>query len=359
MNANSMKMPAAASDGQASATAAGLRYVADTAVGIRRVRCGSGFRYVSANGTALGDRAEIHRIRALAIPPAWREVWICPLPNGHLQAVGRDQRGRKQYRYHERWREVRDATKYGQMVAFGAALPHIRRRVATDIRRPGLSRTKVLATVVKLLDTTLIRVGNEEYARDNRSFGLTTMRERHVDVAGARIHFHFRGKSGKEHSIDVLDRRVANVVRRMLGLPGEVLFQYVNGDGERRNIEAQDVNAYLQEIAGTEFTAKDFRTWAGTVLALQALQALPDRPTVTQAKRNVSAAIETVAARLGNTKTICRKCYVHPDVIDAYLAGTLAAAAGQPPRSSRAVFSPAEAATLTFLKQRQIKHRCR
>ncbi|HET8609153.1 MAG TPA: DNA topoisomerase IB [Burkholderiales bacterium] len=352
-----MKMPPAASDGQASATAAGLRYVADTAAGIRRLRCGSGFRYVNADGTAIRDRAEIRRIKALAIPPAWREVWICPLPNGHLQAVGRDQRGRKQYCYHERWREARDATKYGQMLAFGAALPRIRRRVANDIRRPGLSRTKVLATVVTLLDTTLIRVGNEEYARDNQSFGLTTMRERHVNVSGARIHFHFRGKSGKEHSIDVLDRRVANIVRRMLGLPGEVLFQYVNGDGERRNIEAQDVNAYLHAIAGTEFTAKDFRTWAGTVLALQALRALPDSTTVTQAKRNVGAAIETVATRLGNTKAICRKCYVHPDVIDAYLAGTLPAAVGQRPRSSRGAFSPEETATLTFLKQRQIK-RC-
>jgi DNA topoisomerase-1 len=206
---NPMKMLPAALDGRASARAAGLRYVAAFASGIRRVRCGSGFRYVDADGTAIRDCAEIRRIRAPAIPPAWREVWICPLPNGHLQAVGRDQRGRKQYRYHERWREVRDATKYDHMVAFGAALPRIRRRIANDIRRPGLSRTKVLATVVKLLDTTLIRVGNEEYARDNKSLGLTTMRERHVDVSGARIRFHFRGKSGKEHSIDVLDRRVA------------------------------------------------------------------------------------------------------------------------------------------------------
>ncbi|HEX5463194.1 MAG TPA: DNA topoisomerase IB [Burkholderiales bacterium] len=350
-----MKSLSAASDGQASAKAAGLRYVADSVSGIRRMRCGNGFRYVDAGGAVIRERAEIQRIRALAIPPAWREVWICPLLNGHLQAVGRDQRGRKQYRYHERWREVRDATKYGQMIAFGAALPRIRRHIANDIRRPGLSRTKVLATVVKLLDTTLIRVGNEEYARSNKSFGLTTMRERHVDVSGARIHFHFRGKSGKEHSIDVLDRRVANILRRMLGLPGEVLFQYVNGDGERRNIEAQDVNAYLHAIAGTEFTAKDFRTWASTVLALQALQALPDFTTVTQAKHNVAAAIETVAARLGNTKAICRKCYVHPDVIDAYLAGTLPAAAAQRLRSSPTLFAPEEAATLAFLKRGQVK----
>jgi DNA topoisomerase I len=250
-------------------------------------------------------------------------VWICPIANGHVQATGRDARGRKQYRYHPRWRATRDETKYGRMIAFGEALPRIRARVEQDLARPGLPREKVLATVVKLMQLTAIRVGNEEYAKANDSFGLTTLRDRHVEVSGDRVHFQFRGKSGKRHAIKVSDRRLARIIKQCQDIPGYELFQYLDDDGERRAIGSADVNDYLREISGDEFTAKDFRTWAGTILAVAALQEIGAAATQTQAKRNLTQAIVKVSEQLGNTPAICRKCYVHPNVLDGYLDGTL------------------------------------
>jgi DNA topoisomerase-1 len=306
------------------ARAAGLRYVCDDTPGIRRQRRGKAFRYLHADGRVVRDRHTLGRIRALAIPPAWREVWICVADDGHVQATGRDARGRKQYRYHRRFRELREETKYGRMIAFARALPRIRRRVARDLALPGLPRKKVLAAVVRLLEATRMRVGNEEYARENESFGLTTLREQQVKVRGGTLKFRFRGKSGIEHAIELNDRRLAAIVRRMRDLPGEELFQYVDEDGETRRIESSDVNAYIREAAGDDFTSKDFRTWAGTVLAARALSALSAAESSAQRKRNVAQAIEVVAKALGNTKTVCRKCYVHPAVIDCYLDGKLA-----------------------------------
>lgn len=306
-----------------SARAAGLRYVSDDAPGIRRLRHGPGFTYLAANGKAVRDRASLARIRRLAIPPAWERVWICPRDDGHLQATGRDARGRKQYRYHAQWREVRDETKYGRMAAFGRALPKIRRRVQRDLALAGLPREKILATCVRLLETTFIRVGNEEYAKENSSFGLTTLRTRQVQVNGSKIHFRFRGKSGVEHEIELEDRRMAAIVGRVRDLPGHELFQYVGEDGERRAVESDDVNAYIREAAGGEYTSKDFRTWAGTMLAARALGEAGEFTSKAHATRNVAAAIESVAKLLGNTKAVCRKCYVHPAVIDAYMEGRL------------------------------------
>jgi DNA topoisomerase-1 len=309
-----------------SARAAGLRYLCDDAPGIRRVRAGKGFRYLAPDGKPLRDAGTLARIRALAVPPAWRDVWICPRDDGHIQATGRDARGRKQYRYHRRWREVRDETKYGRMLAFAIALPRIRRRVQHDLSAPGLPREKVLATVVRLLESTRIRVGNEEYARQNASFGLTTLRERQVRVRGGTLKFRFRGKSGVRHDIELNDRQLAAIVRHMQDLPGEVLFQYVDETGERRPIESADVNAYLQEAAGEEFTSKDFRTWAGTVLAARALAET----------RNVKKAIERVAKLLGNTQAVCRKCYLHPAVLEGYKDESLLDALPRnPPRAAR------------------------
>jgi DNA topoisomerase-1 len=306
-----------------SAAAAGLRYVSGTVPGIRRRPSRSGFRYISPDGSAIRDRGTLARIKTLAIPPAWREVWICPRDDGHLQATGLDAKGRKQYRYHVRWREARDETKYGRVTAFARALPRIRRRTRQDLARPGLPREKVLATVVRLLETTFIRVGNEEYARENESFGLTTLRDRQVRVRGSKLRFKFRGKSGVEHEIELSDPRLAVIVKRMQDLPGEELFQYVDEHGETRAIESADVNAYLKEIAGNAFTSKDFRTWAGTVLAAEALRRIGAFSSETEAKRNIVQAIEAVSKRLGNTKAVCRKCYVHPLVLDSYLDGTL------------------------------------
>jgi DNA topoisomerase-1 len=304
-----------------SAKVAGLRGVTERDPGIHRRRVGRGFSYIDADGHRLRDAESLRRIRNLAIPPAWTDVWICPGPNGHIQAVGRDARGRKQYRYHARWRETRDETKYARMLAFARALPRIRRHVDRDLRRGGLPREKVLAAVVRLLETTLIRVGNEEYARTNGSFGLTTMRTRHVDIDGSKLRFRFTGKSGKEHEVGVRDQGLARIVRRCQELPGHELFQYIAEDGVRQAIDSADVNAYLQEIAGEEFTAKDFRTWAGTVLAALALQEVATFESTREAKRNITRAIERVARQLGNTPAISRKCYVHPAVIDAYLDG--------------------------------------
>ena len=271
----------------------------------------------------MRERAVLARIRALAIPPAWRAVWICPRDDGHLQATGRDARGRKQYRYHRRWREIRDETKYGRMAAFARALPRIRRRVRRDLARAGLPRERVLAAITRLLDATCMRVGNEEYARQNESFGLTTLRERQVRVRGTRIEFRFRGKSGVQHRIALADPRLAAIVRRMQDLPGEELFQYIDDAGETRAVESADVNAYLREIAGAEFTSKDFRTWAGTALAARTLRTLPAPRSQAEGRREISRAVEAVARQLGNTSAVCRKCYIHPAVLESYLDGSL------------------------------------
>ena len=306
-----------------SARAAGLRYVTDARLGIRRKQCRGGFRFVDPQGRPVRDAETLKRIKSLVIPPAWTRVWVCPLENGHLQATGRDARGRKQSRYHPRWREVRDENKYERMPLFGDALPKIRERVEHDLALPGLPREKILATVVRLMETTCIRVGNNEYARQNHSYGLTTMRSRHVAVHGGTIIFDFNGKSGKHHTVDVANRSLARIVERCLDMPGYELFQYLDGDGCRHTIDSADVNDYLREITGEHFTAKDFRTWAGTVLAATALRDFEPFESQTQAKKNVVAAIKTVAARLGNTPSVCRKCYVHPAVLDNYLKGTM------------------------------------
>jgi len=308
---------------QQAADAAGLHYVTDTQPGFGRQRTGRSFRYLGRNGRVLRDPKTLARIRSLVIPPAWTDVWICPDALGHIQVTARDARGRKQYRYHPRWRAVRDDAKYGRMLAFGQALPLIRARIEKDLARRGLSRRRVLAAVIKLLEATLIRVGNEEYARDNGSFGLTTFRDRHASVRGSKVQFRFRGKSGKVHEIGVQDRRLSGIVKRCQELPGQELFQYVDGQGRRRAVTSSDVNDYLREVTGQAFTAKDFRTWAGTVLAAWALRELQGVRTKAEAKKNLVRAVERVAGRLGNTVAICRKCYVHPVVFDAYLDGTL------------------------------------
>jgi DNA topoisomerase-1 len=308
---------------QRSAEVAGLRYIAGDRPGIRRRRAGKAFRYFAADGAPVTDDATLRRIRALAIPPAWREVWICPSEDGHLQATGLDARGRKQYRYHRRWREARDETKYGRMLAFAGALPAIRRQVTRDLARPGLPREKVLAALVRLLETTYIRVGNAEYARENESFGLTTLRERQVHVRGSTLKFRFRGKSGVDHDITLSDARLAGIVRRMQDLPGEELFRYVNGDGTAHSLESADVNGYLRSIAGEAFTSKDFRTWAGTVLCARELRSLAPPRSATESRRNVAQAVASVAGKLGNTKAVCRKCYVHPAIIESYERGEL------------------------------------
>ena len=339
-----------------AAKAAGLRYVSDTTPGIRRRRAGKGFSYVGSDGTPIRGPEQLRRIKGLVIPPAWTDVWICPSPRGHIQATGRDAKGRKQYRYHPRWRQVRDETKYERLMTFGQALPDIRQRVDKDLARPGLRREKVLATIIRLLESTLIRVGNEEYARENGSFGLTTMRNRHVDVDGPTVRFEFRGKGGKRHEVDVRDRRVARIVERCQDLPGQTLFQYLDEDGERQTIDSADVNEYLREIGGQDFTAKDFRTWAGTILAALALHELEAFDSETQAKQNVVRAIESVAERLGNTPAVCRKCYVHPAVVDAYLEGsmveTLKQRAEQEIAESLTELRPEEAAVMALLQQR-------
>jgi DNA topoisomerase I len=307
----------------AAARAAGLRYVSDAEPGITRRRAGGAFSYRGPDGRLVKDRAELARIKRLAIPPAWSEVWICSDSQGHLQATGRDARGRKQYRYHPDWRTVRDAAKFDRMLAFARALPRLRARVREDQGRRGLSREKVLATVVHLLEATLIRVGNQEYARENRSYGLTTMRDRHVDFEGAEMTFEYRGKAGKRHRISLRDRRLARIVRSCQEIPGQHLFQYIDDQGERQAVDSADVNAYLQEITGEPFTAKDFRTWAGTVLASLALSEFESFDSEAAAKRNVTRAIEQVAAQLGNTAAVCRKSYIHPEIVACYMDGSL------------------------------------
>ena len=347
-----LEAAAAAVDPAVSARSAGLRYVHHDGPGIRRVRAGKGFRYVDSEGRAVRDPETLRRIRSLVLPPAWTDVWICPIPNGHLQAVGRDARGRKQYRYHPRWRETRDETKYHRMIAFGSVLPAVRARTEADLALPGLPRPRVLAAVVRLLESTLIRVGNEEYARANGSFGLTTLRQRHVRVNGSTVRFIFRGKSGVRRAVDVSDRRLARIIRRCQDLPGHELFQYVDDGGTTHVIDSADVNDYLREITGGEFTAKDFRTWAGTVLAAEALRACEECATRTGRRRNVVAAIKATARRLGNTVAVCRKCYVHPAVVEAYLEGSLTEALRRNGAALPAGLRDEEAAVLTFLRMR-------
>lgn len=348
-----------AAESAVDAHSAGLHYVSDSGPGIRRVRAGKGFRYVASQGRRVHDPAELSRIRSLAIPPAWSGVWICPSPRGHIQAVGRDARRRKQYRYHSRWRAVRDATKYGQLIVFCEGLPALRRRVERDLRRPALPREKVLATVVRLLETTLMRVGNEEYARANRSFGLTTLRDRHVDIAGQNLEFQFRGKSGKQHVVRLSDRRLAKIVKACQDIPGYELFQCVDDGGRAHTIDSADVNAYLREIAGMDCTAKLFRTWAGTMHALTALRRLAPARSVRAIQRNLIQVVNDVAVKLGNTPAICRRCYIHPAVIECYLGGAFRRSLEALPRG-RAVrttgLSASERLTLAFLRSAHRPH---
>jgi DNA topoisomerase I len=310
-------------DPAVAARLARLRYVSDKQPGIRRKREADGFTYLNPDGSEVTDEDTLARIRKLAIPPAYEHVWICRIPNGHLQAVGRDARGRKQYRYHARWRLVRDETKFAKMLTFGRILPEIRQRVAKDLARAGLPREKVLAAIVRLLEMTLARVGNEEYAKANHSFGLTTLRNRHVRVEGNRLAFDFRGKHGLKHHIDLSDRRLARIVKRCRDIPGHDLFQYLDEGGEPHSVDSEDVNEYLRAISGEEITAKDFRTWAATNLAALALRELEAFDTQAKAKKNVVHAVEAVAKLLGNTPAICRKCYIHPAIFDGYLDGSL------------------------------------
>ena len=311
------------SDPRLAAKAAKLRYVSDKRPGISRERTQEGWRFLKPDGSEVTDEAEIARIKKLAIPPAYTNVWICPDPRGHLQAVGRDARGRKQYRYHAKWREIRDEAKYGKMLMFGRVLPTIRAQVTQDLGLPGLPKRKVVAAIVALLEKTMMRVGNEEYAKTNKSFGLTTLRSRHAKVEGGRVLFDFRGKHGVKHHVDLSDRRLARVVARCRDLPGQDLFQFLDEDGGRDTVGSDDVNEYLQEITGEEITAKDFRTWAGTNLAALALAELEAFDNEAKAKKNLVTAVEAVAKKLGNTPAICRKCYIHPAVFEGYLDGSL------------------------------------
>jgi DNA topoisomerase I len=339
-----------------AAEAAGLRYASADAPGISRRRVGKGFTYRDVDGSRLRDVTALKRIRALVIPPAWSAVWICPDPDGHIQAVGFDEKGRKQYRYHPKFREVREGVKFEHMMLFADALPGLRNRVAADMAAPGLGRTKVLATVVHLLETTMIRVGNETYAKENKSYGLTTLLVRHVRIDGAELKFHFKGKSGKTWRLSVRDRRIAKIVKSCQELPGQHLFQYVDEAGERQGVTSADVNSYLKEISGADITAKDFRTWTGTVLAAMALAEFEQADTAARAKRNVTQAIERVSSRLGNTPTICRKCYVHPQIVSAYLDGGLLLEVQKDIddqlRDDLSTLRPEEAAVLSFLRAR-------
>jgi DNA topoisomerase-1 len=349
---NAPATPVPNADPPAAAKAAGLRYVHDDRPGIRR----EGARYLDAHGDPVEDEATLKRIRSLAIPPAWTDVWICPHANGHLQATGRDARGRKQYRYHTKWREVRDEVKYERMIKFGKALPQIRKEVDRALALPGLPREKVLATIVYLLEATMMRIGNDEYARANKSYGLTTLRNRHVRVDGSEVEFRFRGKSGVYHDVKVNDRRLARIIRHTRDLPGQDLFQYLDENGETHTVGSSDVNDYLRAITGEDYTAKDFRTWSGTVLAAMALQEFEAVDSDAQAKKNVVRAIESVAAKLGNTPSVCRKCYVHPAVLDAYLDGTmlegLRARAEESIAQDLHELRPEEAAVLAMLERR-------
>ena len=343
-------------DPRDAAESAGLRYVSDARPGIRRKKVGTGFSYARADGSKPIEKDVLKRIQTLAIPPAWTEVWICPLTDGHVQATGRDAKGRKQYRYHPRFREVRESTKYEHVVAFAAALPAIREKVQEHMALRGLPREKVLATVVHLLETTLIRVGNDDYAKQNNSYGLTTLKNRHVSVNGNEVRFRFTGKSGKQWSLRIRDRRIAKIIKACQELPGQELLQYVDEAGSCQDVTSGDVNDYLKEITGKDITAKDFRTWAGTVLAAMALNELESFDSAAQAKRHLRTAIEKVAGKLGNTPTICRKCYVHPEVLNSYMDGKLVLELKEKAESElrRDVqsFKPEEAAVLALLRGR-------
>jgi DNA topoisomerase-1 len=348
--------PEEAIDPLAAARAAQLRHVSDAMPGITRHPAENGFDYRDPDGKLIGDFATLSRIRKLAIPPAWTAVWICPDPNGHLQATGRDKRGRKQYRYHPRWREVRDRSKFDKMLLFGRVLPLIRERVDADLRRPGLPRERVLAAIIRLMELTLFRIGNAEYAKENGSFGLTTLRDRHVAIEGAHLHLSFQGKGGKRYESDINDRRLARIVKQCRDLPGYELFQYLDEHGERHSIDSSDVNGYLREITGEEITAKDFRTWAGTNLAAFALQEFGGAASDADGKKHVLRAVEAVAKHLGNTPAICRRCYIHPAIFEGYLDGSLLRALER--RAERhlvegiAHMSAAEAAVTAFLRLR-------
>ena len=347
---------AGVADARDAAESAGLSYVSDAALGITRRRSGKGWSYRAPDGSKIADRATVARINAIGIPPAYTDVWICPDADGHIQATGRDAKGRKQYRYHERFREVRDGNKYEHMLEFAQALPGIRERIDTDMGRRGLPREKVLATVVRLLETTMIRVGNADYAKQNKSYGLTTLNDRHVRVEGSELRFRFKGKSGKQWNLRLADRRVAKIVKQSQDLPGQHLFQYLDDDGEQREVTSGDVNDYLREVTGSTVTAKDFRTWTGTVLAALALAEFERFDTQAAAKKNVRAAIEKVSARLGNTPAVCRKCYVHPEVIDSYMSEALVLQIEEEVerelRDGVGGLRPEEALVLAFLQRR-------
>ncbi|WP_395396084.1 DNA topoisomerase IB (plasmid) [Novosphingobium sp. BL-8A] len=343
-------------DAQEAAENAGLVYMTDEDPGISREAWRGKFRYRTAKGDLLDDEKTLARISAVAIPPAYTDVWICPKPNGHIQATGRDAKGRKQYRYHARFREVRDSTKYEHMLEFAKALPAVRARIDADLGKRGLPREKVLAAVVHLLETTMIRVGNADYAKQNKSYGLTTLKDRHVAIEGAELRFNFKGKSGKQWKLKLHDRRIAKIVKASQDLPGQHLFQYIGEDGKPFEVTSSDINAYLREISGADITAKDFRTWNGTVLAALALAEYEKVDSAAAAKRNVRAAIETVAARLGNTPTVCRKCYIHPEIFESYLTDELVLdARDEVERELRDELSslrPEEAVVLAFLQRR-------
>ncbi|WP_095056026.1 DNA topoisomerase IB [Pseudomonas sp. Irchel s3f7] len=323
-----------------------LHYVDDTQPGITRKKLRGKFCYFAPTGQRMTDADEIKRLNSLAVPPAYTDVWICTDPHGHLQATGRDARGRKQYRYHPRWREVRDADKYWRLRDFGRVLPKLRQQLDLVLAAPGFSRDKVMATVITLLDSTLIRIGNSQYARDNRSYGLTTLRSRHVEINGSAIRFQFRGKSGIEHQITVKDRRLARIVKRCQEIPGQNLFQYLDENGDRHTVSSSDINTYLQSLTGADFTAKDYRTWAGSVLALATLRELRWE-TEPDAKRHVVEMVKNVAKQLGNTPAVCRKCYIHPAVLDAFILGTLAEL---PKPRARKGLTPQEVGLAMFLE---------
>ena len=340
-------------EGPQAAKAAGLRYTTDAIPGIRRVKHRGGFRFVGTDGKAITDRGEIARIKALAVPPAYSDVWICPLANGHLQATGRDARGRKQYRYHKRWRAVRDENKFDRMIEFAKALPLIRAGLARDIALAGLPREKMLATIVSLIASTSIRIGNEEYARENDSYGLTTLREEHVDVKGATVRFTFRGKSGKEHRVQIRDQRIARIVKRSLDLPGQQLFEYLDDDGAAHPVRSEDVNDYLRTISGGDFTAKDFRTWEATMMCALELSSLGAADqTQTERKRLVTEVIANVAVRLGNTPAVCKKSYVYPGVVDAFVNdGTLKLVARAVKKAAPHALDPHERAVVRLIER--------
>ena len=347
--------PGQHADPRGTAAAAGLHYVGDDRPGIRRRKAGKHFSYRrdghgTMGGEILRDPETLARIRSLAIPPAWTDVWICKSANGHIQATGRDAKGRKQYRYHARFREVREGTKYQHMLAFAESLPAIRKKVHEHLALRGLPREKVLATVVHLLEATLIRVGSDEYAKQNKSYGLTTLKNRHVEVNGSELRFNFKGKSGKVWRLGIRDRRIAKVIRACQELPGQELFQYVDDDGETRDVTSSDVNAYLKEVSGEDITAKDFRTWQGTVLAALALQEFQKFDNQAGAKKNIREAIQRVAARLGNTPTICRKCYIHPEVFESYLSDELVLETGGAAAAAESALTPEEAAVFALLR---------